>query len=155
MILTFPVYRTILNYKEYHRNTVANALSVDEQREALFLQPNGRRITPGYLRDHISPVFKRITKEPTAHLYTMRHTYETYLYDRARDIEMVADYLGHKHLDNVNAYIFLKRYGLKQGENEVIFFIKPSDNHIMVMEESLIEKEIVAKNPINLPNSLL
>jgi hypothetical protein len=62
---------------------------------------------PGYLRDHISPVFKRITKEPTAHLYTMRHTYETYLYDRTRDIEMVADYLGHKHLDNVNVYVHI------------------------------------------------
>jgi hypothetical protein len=40
---------------------------------ALFLQPNGKRITGGYLRKHIAPIFKEITKDSSTILYDMRH----------------------------------------------------------------------------------
>ena len=117
LILTSPVYRTALNYIKCHRSKVVNHKSIDNHGEALYLQPNGRRITPNYLRDHIAPIFKKLSGEQTAHLYTMRHTYATYLYDRTHDIKDVADYLGHSHLDNVNKYVHISK-ALRQQSKE-------------------------------------
>jgi len=56
-ILSSSVYRTVGNYIKTWRSKVANEKSCN----ALFLQPNGKRITGKYLRDHIVDVGKEIS----------------------------------------------------------------------------------------------
>lgn len=104
MILSSKVYRSPKNYRDTWR-----PLAYDEERSgnALFLQPNGRRVTGAYLRKHIAPVFKEITQDPQAILYDMRHTFGTYLYDLTKDIKRVAHSLGHSKTQNVDHYVFL------------------------------------------------
>ena len=110
--LSSKVHRTPKNYRDTWRPLAYNEkISGD----ALFLQPNGKRITGGYLRKHIAPVFKKITQDKRAILYDMRHTYATYLYDRTKDIKKVANSLGHTKTQNVDHYVFLSQ----EIENQV------------------------------------
>jgi len=105
-VLSGRMYRTLKNYRDSWRPIVYDQ---DISGDALFLQPNSRRITGNYLRNHIAPVFKKITQDSHAILYDMRHTYATYLYDRTKDIKKVAVSLGHTKTQNVDHYVFLSQ----------------------------------------------
>jgi site-specific recombinase XerD len=111
MVLSSSVFRTLKNYRDTWRPMVEN----NNSGNALFLQPNGRRITGNYLRKYIAPVFKTVTKDSKAILYDMRQTFATYLYNRTKDIKKVAVSLGHTKTQNVDHYIFLS----EQIENQV------------------------------------
>jgi integrase len=101
VVLSSKIYRTPKNYLGTWRQKAVN----EHSGNALFLQPNGHRITENYLEANLSPVFKAITKERNAKLYTMRKTFGTYLYDQTKDIHLVANRLGHKNLDSVMKYV--------------------------------------------------
>jgi integrase len=101
-VLSSPVFKTPKNYITNWRPKVANHKSGN----ALFLQSNGRRITGKYLRDYIVPVGKRIAGN-YFHLYTMRHTCATYLYEYTREIEIVRRRLGHKKPSTTIKYIHI------------------------------------------------
>lgn len=100
-ILSSKVYRTPLNYLKTWRPLKIN----ENSGNALFLQPNGKRITGKYLRDHIILVGKKICKDNRFKLYTLRHTFATYYYDWTKDIKKVARALGHNKTDSVDFYI--------------------------------------------------
>ena len=112
MVLSSKVFRSPKNYLDTWRPQV-----YDEEisRDALFLMPNGRRITGNYLRTHIAPVFKEITQDSRAIMYDMRHTFGTYLYAQTKDIKKVAHSLGHTKTQNVDHYVFLSQ----EIENQV------------------------------------
>jgi len=116
-VLSSTVFRTPKNYIDTWRGKVVNEFSGD----ALFLEPNGRRITQGYIRKHIVPVFKEITGEKSAKLYTMRHTFGTYLYDLTKDIDTVGRKLGHKGLKNVDKYIHVAKDLREQSGRRNLF----------------------------------
>jgi len=102
-VLSSPVFRTVKNYIDYWRSKVENKHSGN----ALFLKPDGSRINGNYLRVKITPVFKTVTKEKTAHLYTMRHTFASYLYEYTKDMKVVAKRLGHKGMNHVDKYVHI------------------------------------------------
>jgi len=99
-VLSSPVFKTVGNYINNWRYKVANGQSQD----ALFLHPNGTRITGKYLRDKITPVGKKIAGEHF-HLYTMRHTCATYLYEYTKELEVVRKRLGHKKISTTMKYV--------------------------------------------------
>jgi site-specific recombinase XerD len=100
-VLSSKVYRTPANYINTWRPKVANKHSGN----ALFLQPNGKRITGKYVRDHISENGKIIVNDNRFKLYTLRHTFATYYYDWTHDIKKVARRLGHNKTDSIDHYI--------------------------------------------------
>jgi len=100
-VLSSRVYRTPANYMNTWRHKVANDLSGD----ALFLMPDGKRVTGKYIRDHISMNGKIIVNDDRFKLYTLRHTFATYYYDWTRDLKKVARRLGHNKTDSVDHYI--------------------------------------------------
>ena len=100
-VLSSKVYRTPANYIQTWRPKVANCNSGD----ALFLHPDGKRVTGKYVRDHISKIGKKIVRDDRFKLYTLRHTFATYYYDWTRDIKKVARRLGHDKTDSVDHYI--------------------------------------------------
>lgn len=114
VVLSSRIYRTPKNYIRTWRPLK----ETEDSSNALFLHPEGKRITGDYLRKKITPIFKAITKEPTAKLYTMRHTYGTYLYDQTKDVNLIAKRLGHKDLDNVHKYIHISNDIRKQTQNK-------------------------------------
>jgi len=100
-ILSSPVFKTPKNYIDNWRHKIANKNSGD----ALFLMPDGQRVTSWYLRDHIAPVGKKVCNEKSFILYTMRHTFATYLYEYTKDMKKVAKRLGHTKSDTVDKYV--------------------------------------------------
>ena len=100
-VLSSKVYRTPLNYINTWRPKVKN----EHSGNALFLQPNGRRITGKWLTTHIVNRGKQILQENKFKLYTCRHTFATYYYDWTKDIKEVARRLGHSKTDSVDHYI--------------------------------------------------
>lgn len=101
-LLSSPVFKTPKNYIKNWRYKVVNKNSGN----ALFLQPNGERITGKYIRDHITPTGKKIAGS-YFHLYTMRHTCATYLYDYTRELEIVRRRLGHKKPSTTIKYVHI------------------------------------------------
>jgi integrase len=101
-ILSSSVFRTPKNYIDKWRGKAATNSSGN----ALFLQPNGTRITGKYLRDHITPIGKQIAG-PFFHLYTMRHTCATYLYEYTRELEIVRRRLGHRKPSTTIIYVHI------------------------------------------------
>ena len=100
-VLSSKVYRTPLNYINTWRDKIKN----EHSGNALFLQPNGRRITGKWLRTHIVNRGKQILQEKKFKLYTCRHTFATYYYDWTKDLKEVARRLGHSKTDSVDHYI--------------------------------------------------
>jgi integrase len=101
-VLSSPVFKTPKNYTDNWRDKVAN----DKSGNALFLKPDGRRITGKYLRDHITPTGKKIAGS-YFHLYTMRHTCATYLYEYTKELEIVRRRLGHKKPSTTIKYVHI------------------------------------------------
>ncbi|KYK20885.1 hypothetical protein AYK21_05455 [Thermoplasmatales archaeon SG8-52-2] len=101
-VLSSPVFKTPLNYINNWRNKVAN----NKSENALFLKPDGGRITGKYLRDHITPEGKKIAGS-YFHLYTMRHTCATYLYEYTKELEIVRRRLGHKKPSTTIKYVHI------------------------------------------------
>jgi len=102
-VLSSSVFKTPKNYIDNWRHKVANKHS----RNALFLMPNGQRVKSAYLRNKIAPVGKKVCNEKSFILYTMRHTFATYLYEYTRDMKKVAKRLGHKKSDTVDKYVHI------------------------------------------------
>ncbi len=100
-VLSSKVFRSPLNYIRTWRPKVEN----NHSENALFLQPNGKRVTGKYIRDHISNNGKKIVGDERFKLYTLRHTFATYYYDWTKDIKKVAWRLGHERTDSVDYYI--------------------------------------------------
>lgn len=120
-VLSSQVYKTPRNYVKYWRHKVAN----EHSKNALFLQPNGKRVTPQYLREKLSPAGKKIAGQ-FFHLYTMRHTYATYLYNYTKDINLVSKALGHTKLTNTTKYIHVAEWMQQQvGGNLFNHALKP------------------------------
>jgi len=102
-VISSPVFKTPKNYIDNWRHKVANKKSGN----ALFLMPDGQRVTAWYLRDHIAPIGKKVCNEQSFILYTMRHTFATYLYEYTRDMKKVAKRLGHTKSDTVDKYVHI------------------------------------------------
>lgn len=115
-VLTSPVFKSPKNYIDNWRHKVANSRSKD----ALFLQSDGRRITGKYIRSYISPAGKKIAGQ-YFHLYTMRHTFATYLYDYTKDFKFVSQMLGHTKINTTNGYVHIANCMTRQIGNRNLF----------------------------------
>lgn len=125
-VLSSPVFKTPKNYIKNWRHKVVKKHSGN----ALFLQPDGKRVTKYYLRDHIAPIGKRVCNEKSFILYTMRHTFATYLYEYTKDMKKVAKRLGHKKSDTVDKYVHIadsmkEQLGKRNLFNQALRSIKP------------------------------
>jgi len=115
-VLSSPVFKSPKNYIDNWRHKVANSKSGD----ALFLQSDGRRITGKYIRSYISPAGKKIAGK-YFHLYTMRHTFATYLYDYNKDIKFVSQMLGHTKINTTNRYVHIANCMTRQLGSKNLF----------------------------------
>jgi integrase len=74
--------------------------------DALFLQPNGKRITEKYLRSHLSKAGKKIAGN-WFYPYIMRHTFATYLFQCTKNLKFVSMMLGHTKTSNTDKYVHI------------------------------------------------
>ena len=101
-VLSSLHYKSPKNYIDNWRPKVEN----DKSGDALFLQPNGRRITDKYFRSRLSLAGKKIVGD-FFHCYLMRHTYATFLYSYTKNIKFVSMMLGHTKTSNTDKYVHI------------------------------------------------
>ncbi len=118
-ILSSKAYKTPKNYLDNWRHKVAN----DKSGDAFFLQWNGRPITNKYVREHLSPSGKKITRNPNFKPYHMRHTFATFLYQQTKNIKKVAKKLGHTKTHCVDKYVDLAEDLEQQYDGKNLFNI--------------------------------
>jgi len=138
-ILSSKVFKTPKNYIDNWRKKVATK----DSENALFLQPNGTRITGKYLRDHITPTGKKIAG-PYFHLYTMRHTCATYLYEYTKELEIVRRRLGHKKPSTTIVYIHIADSIKRQVGKRNLFNLALRSHHKSVGgQQKYIDRNIL------------
>ncbi|MEE8564983.1 MAG: site-specific integrase, partial [Candidatus Thermoplasmatota archaeon] len=133
-ILSSPVFKSPKNYIDNWRWKVENSKSND----ALFLQPNGRRITGKYVRSYISPAGKKIAGK-YFHLYTMRHTFATYLYNYTKDIKFVSKMLGHTKINTTNRYVHIADCMTRQLNKKNLFNLALRSQKIVRVKQDKID----------------
>jgi integrase/recombinase XerD len=69
----------------------------------LWIKPNGRSITDGWLRDHIAGV-SEAARVSNVTPHRLRHTLATRLLNTGMDITRIQKLLGHEHLDTTLIY---------------------------------------------------
>jgi integrase len=127
-ILSSKAYKTPKNYLDNWRHKVANKESGD----AFFLMPDGKPITEKYVRDHLSPNGKIITRNPKFKPYNMRHTFATYYYQLTKNLKKVSVKLGHTKTKNTDKYVAVAEDLEEQfnGKNLFNIALKPQNNNV-------------------------
>lgn len=74
-----------------------------EEAGALFLDRNGKRLTPAGLHRRLVQLGERVNVE--LHAHTLRHTFAKRLVDSGVTLEKVASLLGHSNLNTTRIYI--------------------------------------------------
>jgi site-specific recombinase XerD len=81
--------------------------------EALFLNPQGGRLTDRSVRNIINKHIKRISLQQKVYPHMLRHSFATHLLDRGADLRSVQELLGHVNLSTTQIYTHLTTEKLK------------------------------------------
>jgi site-specific recombinase XerD len=128
-ILSSKAYKTPKNYRDNWRYKVVTRESGD----AFFLQPDGRPITENYVRAHLSPNGKIITKNPKFKPYNMRHTFATYYYQLTKNLKKVSKKLGHTKTVNTDKYVDVAEDLEEQFNGKNLFNIALKPHNIIAV----------------------
>lgn len=83
------------------------------QREPLFLNRRGTRLTQRGVRKMVSKYIKQIALQEKVSPHVFRHTFATHLLDRGADLRAVQELLGHVSLSTTQVYTHLTTQRLK------------------------------------------
>ncbi len=83
-------------------------------REAVFLNRFGKRITSRSVRRVFDKYIKRLALKTKATPHTLRHTFATHLLDAGADLRDIQELLGHKQLATTTIYTHVSTTKLKE-----------------------------------------
>lgn len=86
-----------------------------QDRSALFLLTNGKRMTPGAVYHIVRKYFRGVSDVGRSHPHMLRHSFATHLLDGGAEIRAVQEMLGHSSLRTTQRYTHLTASRLKQA----------------------------------------
>lgn len=89
-------------------------LGIEPDREALFLNRWGKRLSDRGVRFIINKYLTIAKIDKTVSPHVLRHTFATHLLDRGADLRMVQEMLGHKSLSTTQVYTHVTKKRLKK-----------------------------------------
>ncbi|MEI8135065.1 MAG: tyrosine-type recombinase/integrase [bacterium] len=94
---------------------IRNDLESVQDRTALFLLNNGKRMTPGAVYHIVQKYFRGVPDTGMTHPHTLRHSFATHLLDNGAEIRAVQEMLGHSSLRTTQRYTHLTIDRLKKS----------------------------------------
>ena len=86
-----------------------------QDKSALFLLVNGKRMTPGAVYHIVQKYFRNVTDVGRSHPHMLRHSFATHLLDHGAEIRAVQEMLGHTSLRTTQKYTHLTVDRLKKS----------------------------------------
>jgi len=80
---------------------------------ALFLAPNGRRVSAGEIYNMVRHYLGQVADPEKAHPHVLRHSFATHLLDAGADLMAVKEMLGHTSLSTTQIYTHVTPQRLK------------------------------------------
>lgn len=89
-------------------------LSQDSDNKALFLNREGRRLSPRGVQRRVTKYLQLISEAERLSPHTLRHTFATHLLDSGADLQAVKELLGHTSLSTTQVYTHVTVEKLKK-----------------------------------------
>lgn len=86
-----------------------------QDKTALFLLINGKRMTPGAVYHIVQKYFRGLPDVGRSHPHMLRHSFATHLLDGGAEIRAVQEMLGHSSLRTTQRYTHITATRLKQA----------------------------------------
>lgn len=98
---------------ELRRSEVA-PLATGDDRKAVFLSAQGRRLSTRQIQNIIRTLLKQISEETGYSPHALRHTFATHLLDAGADLLTVKELLGHASLSTTRIYTHTSKEHLRK-----------------------------------------
>ncbi|MCI0432406.1 MAG: tyrosine recombinase XerC [Gemmatimonadetes bacterium] len=98
--------------------TTALARTTGNDRDALFVSGNGRRLSRRRIQAIVSDLLHRASEDTSLSTHSVRHSFATHLLDNGADLLAVKELLGHASLSTTRIYAHTSRERLKRVYDE-------------------------------------
>jgi integrase/recombinase XerC len=108
-----PAVAALRRYEVRRREVLARA-SLDGDRQAVFVNDRGRRISRRQIQNIVRGFLDKVADDAGVSTHSLRHSFATHLLDAGADLMAVKELLGHVSLSTTRIYTHIAKDRLKK-----------------------------------------
>jgi integrase/recombinase XerD len=102
-------------YIKYYKNEVRVLNKIDnEDRDTLFLNRNGKKLTRAMIFTLVKQLAKKANIDEKISPHTFRHSFATHLLENGADLRTIQTLMGHESITTTEVYMHLDTQQLSQ-----------------------------------------